>query len=65
VEAVKEQQTELDSLKVKEQQQETVMSEYREALTKQQEAIAKQQEINAELKTEINQLKSRAIIAQR
>jgi len=58
VEAVKEQQTELDSLKVKEQQQETVMSEYREALTKQQEAIS-------QLKAEINQLKSRAMIAQR
>src|SRR5450759_5763405 len=58
VEAVKEQQAAISK-------QESVMSEYREALTKQQEAIAKQQEINTELKAEINQLKSRAMIAQK
>jgi hypothetical protein len=73
VEAVKEQQTEMDSLGavVKQQQeaitkqneaiakqQETVMSEYREALTKQQEAIS-------QLMAEINRLKSRDMIAQR
>jgi trimeric autotransporter adhesin len=51
VEAVKEQQKELDSLKGEMRQQ--------------QGAIAKQQEINAELKAEINRLKSRDMIAQR
>ena len=45
-------------MKVKEQQQETVMSEYREALTKQQEAIS-------QLKEEIARLKSKDMIAQR
>jgi hypothetical protein len=51
VEAVKEQQKELDSLKGE--------------MLQQQGAIAKQQEINAELKAEINRLKSRDMIAQR
>jgi hypothetical protein len=48
---------------VKEQQ--AAIAKQQEAISKQNEAIAKQQEINAELREEINRLKSKDLIAQR
>jgi hypothetical protein len=65
VEAVKEQQAQRDSLVQTVKEQQEAMTKQEARINKQEEAIAMQQEINAELKAEINRLKSRDMIAQR
>jgi hypothetical protein len=61
VEAVKEQQAELDSLKALKAE----VLQQREAMTKQQEINTRQQEAISQLMAEVNRLKSKDMIAQR